>query len=181
MAIRKSGIDESFKDKWLGYTEPKNEEQAEYKEKLRKTVNWGDPWCLVVAGGVGNGKSYLAQIAVNTYNDNGFKGGYYTTQALLQDELRNGDKDGLIKWYSNLPLLVIDELSDRPNDWTEFIKTSIESILVERHRQGNRTVLIGNVSLERVKAMFDARVRDRLKEGTYQIMKGRSLRKEYGK
>ena len=181
MALRKSGIDESFKGKWIGMVKTLSDEQKEYKEKLCQIINYGNPWCLVVCGDVGNGKSFLAQVAVNTFNDNGFRGGFYTTQALLQDDLRGGSSDNLIRQYSNYPLLVIDELSDRESDWTAFIKTSIESILVERHRQGNRTILIGNLDFDRLVAMFDVRVRDRLQEGMIQPMVGPSLRREYGK
>lgn len=177
MALRKSGIEEEFTDMWLGTVPPKNEEQTEYRLKLRDVALRGNPWCLVVVGSKGNGKSYYAQIAVNTFNNNGYKGGYYSTQPLMESELRAESKENTYKRYCEYPLLVIDELSDRPNDWTEFIKTNIESILIERHRRKNPTILIGNITLERLMAMFDVRIRDRLKEGLFQIMVGKSLRK----
>ena len=181
MGIRKSGISTDFTGMWLGTTKPKNAEQAEYIAKLSQLVNTGRPWCLVVGGTPGNGKSYLAQIAVNTFNDDRDRGGYYVSQAILQDELRGErEKEHTIRWYCSRPMLVIDEISDSDKDWTEYIKTNIESILIERHRQGLRTVIIGNVTLDRFVAMFSKRVRDRFREGMVQTMTGPSLRRTYG-
>jgi len=176
---RTSGIEDTFRGKWIGYANPLTEEQKEYIEKLKAVIN-RKTWCLVVSGTYGNGKTYLAKIAVNTFNDDGYRGGYYTTQALIQSELRSDTRENTFKRLCGYPLLVIDEMSARPTDWTEFIKTTIESILIERHAQGLLTILIGNVRLEEFVQMFDVRVRDRLKEGLVMVMNGPSLRKAIG-
>lgn len=175
MATRTSGIDITFRGKWIGYVQPITEEQKEYIEKLKAVLNH-KVWSLVVGGTPGNGKSYLAQIAVNTFNDDKFCGGYYISQALLQAELRENGSKAFVK-YAKTPFLVIDELSDKPEDWTDYIKTNIENIFVERHRQNLATIVIGNVDLKRLIAMFDLRIRDRLKEGLVMTMKAPSLRK----
>ena len=128
----RSGFADEFKGKYLGLVKPLTEEQAEYRLKLRDVVIRGNPWCLVVTGTKGNGKSYLAQVAVNTCD-----GGLYTTQPIIENELR-GDrmKNGDVFFkYATTMVLVLDELSDRPNDWTEAVKTFIENILIERHRR----------------------------------------------
>ena len=131
-------------------------------------------------GKVGNGKTYMAKVALATFNRI-HGGGIYVTQPVLQDEFRAGsDSVNPFKRYANAPMLVLDELSDRGNDWTEFVKTSVESILVERHRNNLPTVLIGNTDGQRLLAMFDIRIRDRLKEGLVMQMRGKSLRKEHG-
>lgn len=158
----------------LGYITPQSEEQKTYLETIRDVVMYGKPWALVVIGKFGNGKTYIAKAAVNSYP----YGSHYTTQSNIQTELRGGDRD-YYKYLCNVPVLVIDELSDRPSDWTDFVKTNFENILIERHSKGNRTVLIGNMTADRLVEMFDARVRDRLKEGKLMIMNGESLRRPY--
>ena len=184
MALRKSGIDEEFKGKWLGNTKPVNAEQAEYIEKLKDVVIQGRHWCLMVGGTKGNGKSYLSQIAVNTYNNDSdgrdFAGALYITQPLLEAELRTDGSKAFMK-YSSAPVLVLDELSDRPEDWTDYIKTNIENIIVEIHRRNNALVAIGNIDLNRLAAMFEVRIKDRLKEGLLMTMKEETLRKEAGR
>lgn len=165
---------------YLGNVKVKNDEQEEYRQKLRSVAVRGEAWCLVVFGKVGNGKTHLAKVALATFNRI-HGGGIYVTQPVLQDEFRAGsDNVNPFKRYANAPMLVLDELSDRGNDWTEFVKTSVESILVERHRNSLPTVLIGNTDGQRLLAMFDIRIRDRLKEGLVMQMKGDSLRREYG-
>ena len=170
----RSGVADEFKGKYLGLVEPLTEEQSEYRLKLRDVALRGNPWCLIVSGTKGNGKSYLAQVAVNTYG----QGALYTTQPIIEGELRGDrEKNGdIFHRYVNAPLLVIDEISDRPNDWTEAVKTFIENILIERHRNSLQTVLIGNIDRKRMVVMFDIRVRDRLREGLVMTMEGESLR-----
>ena len=159
----------------LGTITPVNKEQEEYRLKLRDVVILHKAWCLVVSGTFGNGKTYIAKAAVNSTKD---IGSHYTTQPNIQIELRSGNSD-YYKYLCNVPVLVIDEMSDRTTDWTDFIKTNIENILIERHSHLRSTVIIGNVDADRFVAMFDARVRDRLKEGLSMIMNGDSLRRAY--
>ena len=177
-----SGLPAEMRKLWIGTVVTLNGEQEEYRQKLRDVVILGKAWCLTVFGSVGNGKTYLSQIAVNTFNNGHFEGGVYTTQPIIQSELKDGrtSQGEVFKRYSSLPCLVIDEISDRPNDWTEYVKTAIENILIERHAQHLRTVLIGNIDGKRLQMMFDARVRDRLNEGIVMQMKGDSLRRGYG-
>ena len=175
-----SGIAEEYANKYLGLEKPLTPEQDEYRRNLRDVVINGKAWCLICIGSKGNGKSHYGQIAVNTYNRAVERGALYVTQPQIQNELwsdreKNGD---IYRRYVNAPVLVIDELSDRKSDWTEFVKTSIENILIERHRNYRRTVLIGNLDKTRFGLMFDTRVRDRFKEGIFMTMTGESLRKK---
>lgn len=163
---------------YLGNVRPVNEEQEEYRQKLRSVAVRGEAWCLVVFGKVGNGKTYMAKVALNSFNRI-CGGGVYTTQPVLQSELRDIETSRkAFARYTTAQMLVLDELTDRPSDWTEFVKTSVENILVERHARRLPTVLIGNTDGQRLLAMFDIRIRDRLKEGLVMQMRGRSLRKE---
>lgn len=177
-----SGLTDEMRKKWIGTVPTLNAEQEEYKGKLRDVVILGKTWCLTVFGSIGNGKTYLSQVAINTFNNGRFEGGIYTTQPIIQSELKDGktSQGEVFKKYSSAPCLVIDEISDRPNDWTDYVKTAIENILIERHAQHLRTVLIGNIEGKRLLEMFDARVRDRLSEGLVMQMKGESLRRSYG-
>lgn len=175
-----SGVPAETRKLWLGTVKCLTEEQEEYRRKLHKVIDEGNPWCLVVYGKIGNGKSFFAQVAIATRNDHRFYGAIYTTQPRIQAELWSGDRmnGDVFKELASASALVIDELSDREKDWTDFIKTNIENILVERHSRKLPTVLIGNVTKDRMVKMFDKRIRDRLKEGLEMEMKGSSLRKE---
>lgn len=164
----------------LGTVETRSREQGEYLEILKAVVMRGEAWCLVVSGKFGNGKTYLAEAAVNSFNDVFGGGAIYTTQPDIQAELRGGNnKDSYYRKLCSAPVLVIDEVSDRPTDWTEFIKTNIENVLIKRHADNLRTVLIGNVDMKRMKDMFDQRVLDRLREGLHKTMNGQSLRRNH--
>lgn len=174
-----SGLTPDFRKLYLGTIQCLTDEQTAYRLKLRDVVLQGKYWSLVVYGPCGNGKTYLAKVAINTFNDGGFDGGIYTTQARIQAELwddkqSNGD---VFKRFASTRALVIDEISERPSDWTPFIKTTIENILIERHSRFLPTVLIGNLTKERLSEMFDTRVKDRLKEGLFKCMTGQSLRR----
>lgn len=174
-----SGVAPALKNVLLHRVEPFNAEQAKYRMKLVEVALHHKVWCLVVVGGKGNGKSYMAQAAVNSFNADS-PGGLYTTQPEIQAELWDDSRSNgaVYRKYTEAPLLVIDEISDRPKDWTEFVKTNVENILIERHRLSRPTVLIGNIDMKRVAAMFDARVRDRLREGLVMQMRGETLRRD---
>ena len=175
-----SGVEAELEGIYLKDVKFRSDEQKEYTYKLRDVVLNKKAWCLIVTGTKGNGKSYLSKVAVNTFNHGGLA--YYTTQPMISSDLwdENVSNGAVFKKLTSATVLVIDEMSDRPNDWTEFVKINIENILIERHRLGKATVLIGNVDMPRIRSMFDIRVRDRLKEGLIMVMNGESLRKEYG-
>ena len=173
-----SGINESFRELRLGTIKALTEEQEQYRCYLRDVFFLHKTWCLVVGGTKGNGKSYMAEVTIATYNCDGFADAYYVTQPLLEAELRMDGAKAFLK-YARCPAMIIDELSDRSSDWTEYIKTQIESILIERHGQNLATAIIGNVSLKRMGEMFDVRVKDRFREGITFSMTGPSLRRNY--
>ncbi len=182
MTKHPSGLPADIRRFLLGDLKPWSDEQAEYRIKLRDVLFMRKAWCLTVFGSIGNGKSHLAKVAVNTFNDRGYKGGIYTTQPRIQAELKgDGMRVGdVFQKYATAKCLVIDEMSDRPNDWTEFVKTSVENILVERHSMELPTVIIGNLDGPRLLGMFDERVKDRLNEGLVMQMKHESFRRAYG-
>ena len=64
---------------YLGNVKVKNDEQEEYRQKLRSVAVRGEAWCLVVFGKVGNGKTHLAKVALATFNRI-HGGGIYVTQ-----------------------------------------------------------------------------------------------------
>ena len=176
--ILESGINDSFRKLRLGTTKALTDEQEQYRHYLADVFFLHKAWCLIVGGTKGNGKTYMAQVAVATYNSEGSTNAYYITQPLLEAELRMDGSKTFLK-YAKCSALIIDELSDRQSDWTEYIKTQIESILIERHAQNLPTVIIGNVGLDRMNKMFDVRVKDRLREGIIFSMTGKSLRRNY--
>lgn len=171
-----SGLAPTKKVPILSQVKCLTQEQSEYATKLNDVIVKQQHWCLLVYGKIGTGKTYLAQVAIRTFNGRRFDGGVYTTMARIQAEIMADSKSAsdAFKRLSATPALVIDELCD---DWTPYLKKTIQSILVERHERELSTVLIGNLDDERVENMFDARVLDRAKEGLVQVMRGSSLRR----
>lgn len=159
---------------------PWNEEQRQYIKKLLE-VESNKWWALVVLGTVGNGKTRLACGLVSLHNYEFPYSAVYTTQEQLIDRCRGSFSDNskesevdVLHKYMNIPLLVLDELTTR--GWTDYAKNIVQRVLVYRHSNRLRTVLIGNLSLEDFEDMFDAHVKSRLREGETQIMVASDMR-----
>lgn len=177
-----SGVPSKCKDVFLDL-ETRNDEQETFKTLLKNLTN-KDFWAISVLGTVGNGKTTLACAAVNTWNDNhNFYDlpGYYTTQENLTTEYKESFDNNSVseaqvfnKFARKAKFLVIDELN--PNSWTDFNKNLIQKILVERYANERATVIIGNLTAEQFKSMFDPHILSRLREGETLYMTAKDMR-----
>lgn len=184
------GLKEDFRQMWrfdlveeadeLYAKEVPNREEA-FKE-IKRQYRGPHPWSVSVIGTVGNGKTTLATAMVNLFNcqfEYFDEFAYYTTQTSLMNEYKeNFDKKVLDK-YIKCELLVIDELNPKDSDWTEFARSTVQNILNERYSNKKRTVIIGNLSPEEFKQMFEPHIISRLREGLTRVMTGADLRRSY--
>ena len=169
----------------LSEIEPRNDEQKKLIELcttlLKETQN-KKRRTLVVLGTVGNGKSYIACSALQSYlNCYPWEARYVTQEKLVsecKDSFEGGKSESkVIGKYSgrDTKVLVIDELTTR--GWTEYAKNIVERVLSERHDNVVSTILIGNLDTETFKNMFDEHILSRLRLGDTIIMEAEDMRK----
>ena len=164
---------------------PRNDEQKKLIElcmTLLRTTQDKKRRTLVVLGTVGNGKSYIACSALQSYLNCYPWEARYVTQEKLVGECKESFDGGssenkVIRKYAgrNTKVLVVDELTTR--GWTEYAKNIVERVLSERHDNVVSTILIGNLDTETFKGMFDAHILSRLRLGDTIIMEAEDMRK----
>jgi len=147
----------------------------EGKKRTNETLH-SPPWCLLLIGSVGNGKTTLACGLVNEarrrmgtkYNC------IYESQFDIIDSSFNGYNSD---YYAKKDLLVIDEMSLL--QYTDYSKKVIQSILNDRYTNNRKTILIGNVDPKELSLLFEPHIMSRLKEGLSIQMKAPDMRKKF--
>lgn len=153
------------------------------RQEIRKLVAGESPWPLLLDGKVGTGKTCAALCLLD------YAGGeYYTVAGLCSTLIQS--QQGRLEWshegrggtlwpeklwakLAAAPLVVLDELGcrDKPTDaHYEAVKTLID----ERH--GKPFVVISNLTLDRIEALYDDRVSSRLAAGTVFTLSGQDRR-----
>ncbi len=119
---------------------------------------------IVLFGGTGSGKTHLA-IAVMHYLGRG----HFTTVPELLLRIRSTFKDGaredeadVIRDLAGHELLVLDDLGAEKT--TEYSITTFYLIIDRRIRDGKRTIVTTNLTLQGVEEKLDARIASRLSE-----------------
>lgn len=168
----------------LSEVEPRNDEQKKLKElclNLLRETQEKKRRTLVVLGTVGNGKSYIACSALQSYlNCYPWEARYVTQEKLVgecKESFENGGSENkIIRKYAgrDTKVLVIDELTTR--GWTEYAKNVVQRIISERHDNVVSTILIGNLDTETFKTMFDDHILSRLRLGDTIIMEAEDMR-----
>ena len=163
---------------------PRNDEQKKLIElcmTLLKVTQDKKRRTLVVLGTVGNGKSYIACSALQSYLNCYPWQARYVTQEKLVGECKESFEGGsseskVIRKYAgrDTKVLVIDELTTR--GWTEYAKNIVQRVLSERHDNVVSTILIGNLDTETFKSMFDEHILSRLRLGDTIIMEAEDMR-----
>lgn len=119
---------------------------------------------LILRGYVGTGKTHLAialakRVIENTnYNVN------FTTLYQMIDDINSQsvwEKNNIIKKYSKVDLLIIDEIT---KDLTFNDQKQIFKILNNRYSQQKSTIIITNLMMSEVAEVLGERVIDRLKQ-----------------
>jgi DNA replication protein DnaC len=122
---------------------------------------------MLMVGGVGTGKTLLASAMINQIVDK------HSCEIIkLIDIVRelkatwsrdsNTSEEKLIKYYSNIDLLVIDEVGSQFGSDTE--KLFIFDIIDGRYQNMKPTVLISNLDINGIKEAIGERCVDRLRE-----------------
>lgn len=139
--------------------------------KLDKARDWRGtvgPWCLVLTGPPGVGKSHIAVATLRRFVEEGRKvaGGMFRPEDVLLSEMRaeyDGVETDVVKAAMECELLVVDDLgSTRVTDWSA---SQLVSILNRRESEGRGTVVTTNLTLNDLAAMMDERLASRLAAG----------------
>lgn len=182
---KSAGIPKEHFGHILSEIEPRNDEQKKLielcKNLLKETQNHKRR-TLVVLGTVGNGKSYIACSALQSYLNCYPWTARYVTQEQLVGECKEsmnsgGSENKVIRRYASrdTKILVIDELTTR--GWTEYAKNIVQRVLSERHDNVVSTILIGNLDTVKFREMFDEHILSRLRLGDTIIMEAEDMRK----
>lgn len=155
------------------YTRPLGGQELE-TEALRDVRSWwaGRGWGLVLAGGVGLGKTYAACALLL-----GLDVGMFGTAA----ELAGPDGLELLPRARRTPLLVLDELGVEAR--TPIGDERIQGLLGDRYAHERRTIVTTNLDLPAFRSRYGDRLVDRFRSaegGRWNEYAGESLRRGVG-
>jgi len=146
-----------------------NEGQTKAKNDcMRYVENFPHDKSMLMVGGVGTGKTLLASAMIDQIVDD-----HNCEIIKLIDLVRslkatwsrdsNETEENLIRYYSKIDLLVIDEVGSQFGSDTE--KLFIFDIIDGRYQNMKPTVLISNLDIDGIKDAIGERCVDRLREG----------------
>lgn len=134
---------------------------------------------LTLIGGVGLGKTHLAQAIAWDWLEQGKTVAYYQVEDLL-DKLRGGYRmqemnkesnyERLLNFVLRCSLLVLDDLGVEKE--TEWSMAKLDQIIDHRYAFGLPTIIMTNLALSKL----PERIADRLSEGVVVHLKGKSYR-----
>ena len=121
-----------------------------------------------MVGGVGTGKTLLASAGIESIVDNNRCEMIKTIDVVRELKATwakdsNQTEEGLIKYYSNLDLLVLDEVGSQFGSDTE--KLFIFDIIDGRYQNMKPTIIISNLDIDGITDAIGERCVDRLREG----------------
>lgn len=186
--IGRSLIPPRFRDKTLeSYTEAKDFQRrakakvVDYIKSIDDNIAKGAS--VIMVGGVGTGKTHLSVALLRSAIENGYSGLFITASDLfisIRDTWgRNGgvSTSERVQQYKDIDLLVIDEIGVQRG--TDNEKEILFSIINDRYNNIRPTVLLSNLSVDRVRDYIGERIYDRMKEdgGSLIVLNGESYRK----
>lgn len=137
---------------------------------------------LILSGGPGTGKTHLTCAIIQHCYDAGCDALKANVMQIIRDikaSWRKGsdsDEEGVISWYADRDVLVIDEIGVQFGTDTE--RMYVFDIINRRYENCLPTVLITNLDISGLRAEIGDRVLDRLREdgGRMLVMTGKSWR-----
>lgn len=126
---------------------------------------------LLLAGGVGVGKSVAAAYAIRRTPGRWFS-------APDMGQLQGFDGVAQLAALRRPRLLVIDDLGAEYSDRNEWARTQLRTLICQRHDEGTRTLVTTNLNAAQWKAYADERLLDRLATGTVKTIGGPSMRRK---
>lgn len=149
-----------------------NIQETESLQEVKKFSDEVDALFLILAGGLGVGKTVAAAWATDSYQ----------LSALFVD----ATEIARASWYDNeaygrwerVDLLVIDDLGVEYADKKGGFTMQLDGLLNSRYNNGLKTIITTNLTLERFKERYSERVMDRIHEcGRFVELRGRNLRR----
>ena len=125
---------------------------------------------LLLVGGVGTGKTYIACMIANALIDKGYPVLVTNSARILSTLQGNFNKQEYLDSLNQFKLLVIDDLGVERN--TEYAKELVYNIIDSRYRAGLPMIITSNLTLEKMATetdLADKRVYDRILERCYPV------------
>lgn len=167
IGVSKRYINNSF-DNYTAETPDKQNALLKCKELCNGIIKREKPCNLIMVGGVGTGKTHLANSSIVELYDNGKSCERINMIDMIRELKATWSKDNeqteekLIKYFTNIDLLIIDEVGIQFNSDTE--KLFVFDIINGRYENCLPTVIISNLDINGVKDVIGSRCVDRLRE-----------------
>jgi DNA replication protein DnaC len=146
----------------------------------------GVPWCLLLSGDPGVGKSMLAGAKFRHATRKALRQSRPLPAWVTEDEMAKewraafsggpGAADAMLTRYMNAPLLFVDELGLVSATATGWI-AAMGQLLNYRHREQLETVITTNLNAKEIAQMYSPRVMSRLAEGECVKVEGADWRR----
>ncbi len=152
------------------------------RERVRRIIEQGGPWPLTVLGPVGCGKTCLALCVADYWQARRAPDAFYFTTSELGAMLADArcgrlcyprgalrSERSLFDDLEHYGLVIVDELGLRttpPESEYDAVKRTLDA------RQGRPMVVLANLSLVQLGAIYDERIISRLAAGTILEMRG---------
>ncbi len=167
LGVSKRYINNSF-DNYIAETPEKQNALLKCKELCDRVINNESPYNLIMVGGVGTGKTHLANSMVVVSVDNNKSAERVNMIDMIRALKSTWSKDSevteesLLSYFTRIGILIIDEVGIQFNSDTE--KMFIFDIINGRYENCLPTVIISNLDLDGVKGVIGERCVDRLRE-----------------
>ena len=170
---RSIGFPESQMKSWTFENDDKSNEKL--TNMARRYVDnfdtfYKDGKGLLLLGGVGTGKTYIACMIANSLIDKGYPVLVTNFARILSTLQGTFDKQNYLDSLNRFKLLVIDDLGSERD--TEYAKELVFSIIDSRYRAGHPMIITTNLTLQKMATESDIsykRVYDRVLERCYPV------------
>jgi len=138
------------------------------RDVCERITSKDNPTNLIMVGGVGTGKTHLANSMIIYLTDNGYSCGRINLIDMVRALKATWNKDSelteacVLATYSECDLLIVDEVGVQFNSDTE--KMFIFDVINSRYEEELPTVIISNLDVSGVKEIIGERCVDRLRE-----------------
>ena len=170
---RKMGFPQSQMEYWTFDNDDKGNEKL--TNMAKRYVNHFDAMCrdgkgLLLYGGVGTGKTYIACMIANALIDKGYPVLVTNFARVLSTLQGTFDKQEYLDSLNQFKLLVIDDLGIERD--TGYAKEQVFNIIDSRYRAGLPMIITTNLTMQKLATeseLADKRVYDRILERCYPV------------
>lgn len=153
--------------------------EVEDSEAILAMRKWAetDSWCLVLSGVAGVGKSIAAAEWLRGYAKRLDSADGVTKRWFRAADLAAiGQYDKEIERIARIKTLVIDDLGVEYGDKKGYSLSLFDRILDIRYSEMLATIITTNLSAAQIAAQYEARIVDRMRDGTWYSFNGTSRR-----